>query len=91
MTVGPFTLAWQDGRAVQEAQLRRKKKRQALLLSFVAFLGRKLPRWKKVRSVTLQVVGLGFLDFAAWQWSVIAGCVAIGLSVLVYEQWGGEQ
>jgi hypothetical protein len=91
MTAGPFSLAWQDGRQVKAEAQRRKQRRQALLLSFVAFLGRKLPKWKKVRSVTLQVVGLGFLDFAAWQWSVIAGCVAIGLSVLVYEQWGGEQ
>jgi hypothetical protein len=75
---------------VREARLRRKKKRQALLLSFVAFLGRSLPKWKKVRTTAMQVAGFAFLDYAAWNAGLIWGCVAIGTSLLILEWLGGD-
>jgi len=34
---------------------------------------------------TLTVAGLGFLSYAAWQWSSIAGSAAVGVSLLLLE------
>jgi hypothetical protein len=38
----------------------------------------------------MQVTAFGFLDYAAFQWSMIAGCVAVGVSLLVLEALGGD-
>jgi hypothetical protein len=90
MTAGPFGLAWTDGRRAHDIAARRKR-RQALLVTFVAFLGRTLPRWKKVRTTSMQVTAFAFLDYAAWHAGLIWGCIAIGVSLLVLEYLGGDR
>lgn len=69
---------------------RPRPQRTPLLALFVAWLARSLPTWKRFRTTIMQVTAFAFLDFAAWQWSLIAGCVAVGVSLLVLEALGHE-
>ena len=74
-----------------ERQPKRTRTRTPMLVSLGRFAGRHLPRWQTVRSLVLQVGGLGSLDYAAFQWNVIAGFVAAGVSLLVLEYlMGGD-
>lgn len=84
-----LALAWRQGRSARAAAHGRNHKTVAVRLASLA--GRYLPAWKRVRTTAMQVSAFGFLDFAAWRWSLIAGCIAIGLSLLVLEYLGGEK
>lgn len=79
--------AWAAGRATRPA----RPPRTPLLLLFVAWCGRHLPAWSKVRTAVMQVTAFGFLDYAAFQHSLIAGCVAVGASLLVLEALSGDR
>jgi hypothetical protein len=52
---------------------------------FVAWIGRHLPTWERARTTVMQTTAFGFLDYAAFQHSVITGCVAVGVSLLILE------
>ena len=75
------SLAWAQARAGRPARVARTP----LLLLFVAWCGRNLPTWARARTAVMQVTAFGFLSFAAFQHSIIAGCVAVGVSLLVLE------
>jgi fatty acid desaturase len=77
--------AWAQGRAA-----RKPRTSAPLLLRAVAWAGRTVPPWRRVRTAVMQLTAFGFLDYAAWQWSMIAGCVAVGVSLLVLEALGGD-
>lgn len=64
--------------------------RVSLLMGIVAWCARVLPPWPKVRSTVMQLAAFAFLDYAAWRWSIIAGCVAIGVSLFVIEALSGD-
>lgn len=81
MTAPSVPLAWRQARAGRTTTSRTTP---ALIL-LVAFLGRHLPSWRKARTSVMQTAAFGFLCYAAWQHSVIAGCVAIGVSLLILE------
>jgi hypothetical protein len=70
---------------------RRVHKRTPVLTNLARFAGRHLPRWKNVRATVLQVAGLGCLDYAAFQWTPIAGWIVAGVALLVLEWLGGER
>jgi hypothetical protein len=91
MTSEALRAAWTDGREIREANERRRRQRQAILVTLFTWLGQHLPRWKKVRTATMQVTAFGFLDFAAFQHSVWLGCVAVGVSLLILEYLGGDR
>jgi hypothetical protein len=74
-------LAWAQARAGRPA----RATRTPVLLLFVAWVGRHLPTFARARTSVMQVAAFGFLDYAAFQHSVIAGCVAVGVSLLVLE------
>jgi uncharacterized membrane protein len=74
-------LAWAQARAGRPARVARTP----LLLLFVAWCGRHLPTWGKARSAVMQTGAFGALTYAAFQYSTIAGFVAVGVSLLVLE------
>lgn len=78
--------AWAQARAARPA----RKPRTPLLLALVAYIGRVLPTWSKVRTTVMQVTAFGWLTWSAWQWSPIAGGVTIALSLLILETFGGS-
>ena len=77
---------WTQARAAR----RTRPERVSLLRIMVTWLARVLPSWQRVRTTVLQLAGFGFLDYAAWRWSLLAGYVAIGLSLFVLEALTGE-
>lgn len=85
MTTVPLSSAWTQGRAA-----RKPRSSAPLLLRAVAWAGRTLPTWRRARTAVMQVTAFGFLDYAAFQWTMIAGCVAVGVSLLVLEALGGD-
>ena len=79
--------AWNRGRAARPARARRTP----LLLALVAYLGRKLPAWKRVRTAAMQTAGFGAIDAGLFGWHWIAGAVGVGASLLLLEALGGER
>lgn len=59
-------------------------------MSAVSLIARVLPSWPKVRTTVMQFGAFAFLDYAAWRWSIIAGCAAIGLSLFILEALSGD-
>lgn len=87
-----LSTAFADGRAQ-----RRTRRRAAVLASLVAgtaavlrFLGRRLPSYRQARSAVLRIGGLSALVYAAFQWNMIAGFVAVGVSLLLLEAVGDD-
>lgn len=39
----------------------------------------------------MQVTAFGFLDYAAFQHTLISGCVAVGVSLLILEALSGDR
>lgn len=76
-------LAWAQARAGRPA--RAKQARTPLLIVLVAWVGRHLPSWDKARSAVTQVAAFASLTYAAFQWSSIAGFVAVGVSLLILD------
>ena len=79
--------AWTQARA---GRLKRPR-RTPLLLALVAYLGRKLPAWKRVRTAAMQTAGFGAIDAGLFGWHWIAGAVGVGVSLLLLEALGGER
>lgn len=79
-------VAWAQARAQRPA----RPARTPVLLLLVAWVGAHLPAWAKVRTTIMQLTAFGFLDYAAFQHSVIAGCVAVGVSLLILEALSGD-
>lgn len=80
--------AWGIGRS--EKAVARRRVRQTLLARAARWAGKNVPTWSKIRATVLQVAGLGFIDLALWKWSLIAGLIGIGVSLLVFEEFGGK-
>lgn len=78
-------VAWTQARATR----RTRPARTPMLVMFVTWLARVLPSWRRARTTVMQLAGFAFLDFAAWQWSMLAGCVAVGVSLFVLEALSG--
>lgn len=56
----------------------------AVLLSVLAAVATASGQfWAKIQSLTLDVLGLGFLVAAAWVWAVPAGLAATGVALLL--------
>lgn len=75
----------------ERASQRTRRRREPVLTKLARFAGRRLPKWSVVRSFVLQAGGLAALDVAAFQWTLIAGLVASGVSLFVLD-WlvGGD-
>lgn len=80
-------LAWKQGRAARRA----KPRRTPLLALFTTYLARILPTWKRARTTVMQWTAFGALTFGMFQWSIIAGFVAAGVSLLFLEFLGGAE
>ena len=50
---------------------------------------RALPRFAVLRRAAMVTAGFGALDYAAWQVSHVAGCAAIGVSLLLLDALSG--
>ncbi len=77
---------WAGARAARKT----RPARTPLLIRLVTWFASVLPSWPKVRTTVMQVAAFGFLDYAAWRWSLIAGCAAIGVSLLILEALGSD-
>ena len=82
-TIGATWSAARSARAARPARV-------SLLMGIVAWCARVSPSWPKVRTTVMQLAAFAFLDYAAWRWSVIAGCVAIGVSLFILEALSGD-
>lgn len=80
-------LAWTQARTARPA----RPPRTPLLLLFAAWCGRHLPAWSKVRTAVMQTAAFGFLSYAGFQHSVIAGCITVAVSLLVLEALSGDR
>jgi len=64
--------------------------RESLVLRLARYAAKRLPSWSDVRTVVLQVTGLGCVDLAAYRWNVTLGILAIGVSLFVIEALSGD-
>lgn len=78
--------AWTSARAARPA----RTPRTPVLLLLVAWVGAHLPAWAKVRTTIMQLTAFGFFGYAAFQHSVIAGCITVGASLLIFEAFSGD-
>lgn len=78
--------AWTQARATRRVAARRPP----LLLAFVAYLARKLPTWKRVRTAVMQWAAFAAIDTGLFGWHWVAGAIGIGVSLLVLEALGGN-
>lgn len=85
-------LAWRTGRSRARERAARRPSVTALtiLATLVTVLAARLPLWRRARSAVMQWSGLGLLSYAAFQWHLLAGLVAAGLSLLVLEALGRD-
>lgn len=67
-----------------------RKPRKSYVKALATLLGSKLPSASQVRTVVLQVSGIGFVDYAAFRFNVTLGVLAIGVSLFVIEALSGE-
>lgn len=74
-------LAWRQARAGRTA----RAPHTPVLIMLAAWAGAHLPTVAKTRSAVMQVAAFASLTYAAFQWSTIAGFVAVGVSLLVLE------
>lgn len=89
----PLPRNFRDAYAQQRAaRLRQQRPRRTPLLVRAGRLAaRALPTWAGFRRLVLSVSGFGCLTAAAWQWSLIAGLVALGTSLLILEALTGDR
>lgn len=78
--------AWRTGR-----RERTVRPRKSLVIAAVVWAAKRLPTWKRIRTAALTAAGFGFIDYALWSWHMIAGCIAVGASLLILEALGGER
>lgn len=71
------------------ADARPKKPRTPITIRLARAAAKALPRWSALRRVGLVLGGFGALDYAAWQVNQIAGCAAIGISLLIIDALSG--
>jgi hypothetical protein len=67
-----------------------RKPRESIVLRLARLLGSRLPSASQVRTVVLQVSGIGFIDYSAMRFNATLGVLAIGVSLLVIEALSGE-
>jgi hypothetical protein len=84
--------AYRDQRATRRPRTPRTPVTVRLARAVGHLAGRALPRLAALRRTVFVTAGFGTLDYAAWQVSHIAGCAAIGVSLLLLD-WltGGDQ
>jgi hypothetical protein len=83
--------SWAAGRARAAAAIAADQapRRRSLVAAAAAGIAARLPVWRRVRTAVLTYSGLGMIDLAVWQWHTIAGCAAVGVSLLLAE-WAGR-
>lgn len=67
-----------------------RKPRESLVLRLARSLGERLPELSQVRTVVLQVSGIGLIDYSAYRLSTTLGVLAVGVSLFVIEALSGE-
>lgn len=82
-----FRAAYAQQRAARMNNQR--PRRTPLLVRAGRLAARALPTWQGIRRFVLSVGGFGCMTAAAWQWSLIAGLVALGASLLILEALTG--
>jgi hypothetical protein len=87
VSLAAATEAFRAGREQRAA----RPPRTPLVVKAARAAGRVLPTWRRVRTATLQVTAFGLIDWAAFEWHLIPGLVATGVSLLVLEALGGER
>jgi hypothetical protein len=91
MTTTTFRDAFTDGRTAKVAKRRARGPRTPILSKLARALGRVTPGLADVRTFTLQVGGLGFADYAAFEWHHTVGYLAIGASLLLLDFLHGDR
>lgn len=57
----------------------------------IVFLSAMMGLMAKFRTAILQVLGIGFIDLAAFNWNQTFGYFAVGVSLLIIEALGGDE
>ena len=67
-----------------------RKPRESIVLRLARLLGSRLPSASQVRTMALQVSGIGFIDYSAFRFNVTLGVLAIGVSLIVIDTLSGD-
>lgn len=77
--------------AAARARRPRQVRSVPLLLALAAYAGRKLPTLRKARTAVMQWAGAGSICYGLFTVSLLAGFIAVGVSLFVLEALGGER
>lgn len=77
---------WSQARTARRA----RPAGESVLIRLITALASVLPTWSRFRTTVMQLGGFGFLSYAVWGWSHLAGYAAIGVSLFVLEALSGE-
>lgn len=86
MTTIPFAQTWKQARAAKRVQ-----RRTPALVALASWLARTLPTWKGARTAVMQWAGAGSICYGLFTVSLLAGAIAVGVSLFVLEALGGER
>jgi len=87
MTTVPLSATWKQARARRSA----RRRRAPLLTLLVSWLARVLPTWKQARTAVMQWGACAAICYGLFTWSLLAGFIAVGVSLFVLEALGGER
>lgn len=87
MTTVPLGQAWRQARAQRVT----RRAAAPLLVALVSWLARTLPTWKRARTALMQWAGAGAICAGLFTVSLLAGLIAVGVSLFVLEALGGER
>lgn len=87
MTTVPISTTWKQARARRVA----RRRRAPLLVLLVSWLARVMPTWKQARTAVMQWGAAASICYGLFTWSLLAGFIAVGVSLFVLEALGGDR
>jgi hypothetical protein len=85
--VGTFRAAYSNERAARKT----RPPRVPLAVRLGRLSARVLPRFAAVRRAALHLGAFAAIDYGVWELSRVAGLIAIGVSLLVFDYLAGDR